>query len=384
LSLTIIKGAKEIKVNSSLIQGSWKVMTIWGIPIRVHFSWLIVFGLITWSLSTYYFPKEAPELPAASYWVKGAIGAFLLLVSVTFHELAHSFVSLKYRIKIHSITLFIFGGVAQMKGEPPTPKAEFKIAIAGPLSSFFLSGVFLLCYAVVASPGMQALFWWLARINLILGVFNLVPGFPMDGGRVLRSIIWGKTKDYFHATRTASGVGQKIAIFFIIFGLFSFLTGFPGGLWLTFIGWFLYTVAQASYQQANLQENLSGLKVKDVMVKDMVTLRSSITLSEVINEYFLKYGYGGFPVFEDGTFLGIITLKEIKNISREDWTRVQVSSVLIPHSMEWEVSPEDDVMKALELMITKDKGRLVVTKDHNIIGLITRNGIARYVQVMGK
>lgn len=371
-------------MNSSLIHGSWRVLTIWGIPIRVHFSWLIVFGLITWSLSTYYFPREAPELPAASYWVKGAIGAFLLLVSVTFHELAHSFVSLKYRIKILSITLFIFGGVAQMKGEPPTPKAEFRIAIAGPLSSFFLSGIFFLCYAAVANTGMQALFGWLARINLILGVFNLVPGFPMDGGRVLRSIIWGKTKDYFRATRKASGIGQKIAIFFIIFGLFSFLTGFPGGLWLTFIGWFLYTVAQSSYQQANLQENLSGLKVKDVMVRDMVTLSSTSTLSEVVDDYFLKYGYGGFPVFEDRKFLGIITLKEIKNIARGDWTRAKVSDVLIPHSRDWEVSPEDDVMKALELMITKDKGRIVVIEDNNIIGLITRNGIARYIQVMGK
>jgi Zn-dependent protease/CBS domain-containing protein len=368
LSLTIIKVAKEKKMNGSLIHGSWRVMTIWGIPIRVHFSWLIVFGLITWSLSTYYFPREAPELPAASYWMKGAIGAFLLLVSVTFHELAHSYVSLKYRIKILSITLFIFGGVAQMKGEPPTPKAEFRIAIAGPLSSFFLSGIFFLCYTAVANTGLQALFGWLARINLILGVFNLVPGFPMDGGRVLWSIIWGQTK----------------AIFFIIFGLFSFLTGFPGGLWLTFIGWFLYTAAQSSYQQANLQENLSGLKVKDVMVRDMVTLSSSSTLSEVVDDYFLKYGYGGFPVFEDGKFLGIITLKEIKNIARGDWTRAKVSDVLIPHNREWEVSPEDDVMKALELMITKDKGRIVVTENNNVTGLITRNGIAQYVQIMGK
>lgn len=371
-------------MDRALYQGSWKIITIWGIPIRVHFSWLIVFGLITWSLSTYYFPKEAPALPAASYWIKGAIGAFLLFASVIFHELSHSFVSRRYKITILSITLFIFGGVAQMKGEPPTPKAEFKIALAGPLSSFFLAGVFLLFYAAVANPGMKALFWWLARLNLILGAFNLIPGFPMDGGRVLRSILWGKTKDYFHATRKASGIGQKIALFFIIFGLFSFLTGFPGGLWLMFIGWFLYTAAQASYQQVSLQENLSGLKVKDVMVKDMVTLSSPVTLDEAVNGYFLKYGYGGFPVFDNGRFLGIITLKEVKDIPREDWMKVKVSDVLISHNREWEVSPEDDVMKALELMITKDKGRLVVKYNNKVIGLITRNGIARYIQVMGK
>jgi len=371
-------------MNSALLHGSWKIITIWGIPIRVHFSWLIVFGLITWSLSTYYFPKAAPDLPVASQWLKGTIGALLLFASVTFHELSHSFVSRRYRITILSITLFIFGGVDQMKGEQPTPKAELRIAIAGPLSSFFLSGVFFAFYTVARSPGMKALYVYLAQINLILGAFNLIPGFPMDGGRVLRSIIWEKTKDYFYATKKASSIGQKISLFFIFFGLFSILTGFEGGFWLMLVGWFLYTAAQASYQQVSLQENLSGLKVKDVMVKDMVTLSSPVTLDEAVNGYFLKYGYGGFPVFGDDKFLGIITLKEIKNIPREDWIRVTVSDVLIPHNREWEVSPEDDVMKALELMITKDKGRIVVTENNNVIGLITRNGIAQYVHIMGK
>lgn len=371
-------------MNNALLQGSWKVITIWGIPIRVHFSWLIVFGLITWSLSTYYFPKAAPDLPAASQWLKGAIGALLLFASVTFHELAHSFVSRKYRITILSITLFIFGGVAQMKGEPPTPKAELRIAIAGPLSSFFLSGGFFALYTFASSPGIKALYGYLAQINLILGAFNLIPGFPMDGGRVLRSMIWRKTKDYFYATKKASGIGQKVSLFFIFFGLFSILTGFAGGLWLMLIGWFLYTAAQASYQRASLQENLSGVKVKDVMAKNIVTLDSSITIDEAVNGYFLKYGYGGFPVFEDGRFLGIITLKEMKDVPRGDWVKVKVLDILIPRNREWEISPEDDALKALELMIMKDKGRLAVIDDDKIIGLITRNGIARYMQIMEK
>lgn len=371
-------------MNGELFRGSWRIITIWGIPIKIHFSWLIVFGLITWSLSTYYFPKAAPELPALSHWVKGSLSALLLFVSVAFHELAHSFVSKKYKISIIGITLFIFGGVAQMKGEPPTPKAEFRIAIAGPLSSFFLAAVFFLFYSAAASPGVKALYSYLTQLNLILGIFNLIPGFPMDGGRVLRSVIWGKTKNYFHATRKASGLGQKIALFFIFFGLFSILMNFHGGLWLMLIGWFLYTAAQESYQRASLQENLAGLKVKDVMVTDILTLSSSITIDEAVNRYFLKYGYGGFPVFEDGKFLGIITLKEVKNIPREAWTKVKVSDVLVPRDRSCEVSPEDDVMKALELMITTDKGRLMATEDDKVIGLITRNGIARYIQIMGK
>jgi Zn-dependent protease/CBS domain-containing protein len=368
-------------MNGSLLQGSWKIVTIMGIPIRVHFSWLIIFGLITWSLSTFYFPQAAPELPATSYWIKGTIAAVLLFVSVAFHELAHSFIALRYNISIINITLFIFGGVAQMKGEPPTPKAELRIAIVGPLSSIFLSGIFFLFYIATSSPEVKALYAYLGRINLLLGIFNLIPGFPMDGGRVLRSILWERKKDYFYATRTASGIGQKIALFFIFFGLFSIFTGFQGGLWLILIGWFIYTAAQASYQQASLQEALSNVKVKDIMVRNMVTVNSSLTIDEAVDGYFLKYGYGGFPVFDDHRFLGIITLKEVSNVSRENWQKIKVYDVLIKHKKGWEVSPESNVMNALNLMTTEDKSRLVVTENDKVVGLITRNGIARYVRM---
>jgi len=199
-------------MNGTLSQGAWKIGTIMGIPIRVHFSWFIIFGLITWSLSTFYFPQAAPDLPAASYWVKGILAAFLLFASVGFHELAHSFVAKRYKITIESITLFIFGGVAQMKGEPPHPKAEFRIAIAGPLSSFFLSLLFFIL-SMTAAGGIKALFAYLAQINFIIAVFNLIPGFPMDGGRVLRSALWSKTKNYFYAAQKASNIGRKIALF---------------------------------------------------------------------------------------------------------------------------------------------------------------------------
>ena len=370
-------------MNSALFQGAWKIGKIMGIPIRVHFSWLIVFGLITWSLSTYYFPKAAPDLPTGSYWIKGTLAAILLFASVAFHELAHSFVAQRYKIFIESITLFIFGGVAQMKGEPPNPKAEFRIAIAGPLSSFFLSVLFFYL-SLNTIGGVKALFAYVAQINLIIGVFNLIPGFPMDGGRVLRSLIWEKRKNFYYATQKASSIGQKIALFFIIFGIFSIFTGIQGGLWLMLIGWFLYTAAQSSYQQSTLQESLSGIKVRDIMVKDIVTLNSFITVDEAVNNYFLRYGYGGFPIIDDGKFLGIVTLKEVKNIHRENWGREKVADILVPHNKRWEVSPEDEVMKALELMIQEDKGRLVIIENNKLSGLITRNGIARYVQIRGK
>lgn len=368
---------------ATMSQGSWKIGAIMGIPIRVHFSWFIVFGLITWSLSAFYFPQAAPDLPAATYWVKGILAALLIFASVAFHELAHSFVAMRYKIGIESITLLIFGGVAQMKEEPPHPQAEFRIAIAGPLSSFFLSALFFILSAA-STGGVEALFSYLARINFILGAFNLIPGFPMDGGRVLRSIIWKRKNNFFYATQKAAGIGQKIALFFIFYGIISIFARMPGGLWMMLIGWFLYSAAQASYQQATLQESLSGVKVKDIMTRDIVTLNASMTIDEAVTGYFLKYGYGGFPVTQNGNFLGIVTLKEVKDVPQAEWSRATTGDIVIPHEHKWEISSQDDVMRALEIMIREDKGRLVIIENGTLSGLITRNGIARYMQIRGQ
>jgi Zn-dependent protease/CBS domain-containing protein len=367
-------------MNRGLLKGAWQLGTIMGIPIRVHYSWLLVFGLITWSLSTQYFPAAAPELPQASYWIKGVLAALLLFGSVAFHELAHSWVARRYGMNISGITLLIFGGVAELEGEVPHPRAEFRIALAGPLSSLFLAVVFFLLTRRTGA-GPQALFFYLAQINLILGIFNLIPGFPMDGGRILRSAIWNRKKDFFYATRKASGIGSKIGLFFIFFGIFSVFGRMPGGLWLMLIGWFLYTAAQASYQQATLQQNLSGVKVRDILTRDIVTLPSTTSLEEAVNAFFLKQGYGGYPVMEKGSFLGFVTLKEIKNIRREEWPTVRISEVTVPHDKKWEASLEDEAMKALELMIREDKGRIAVMDRGVLVGMITRNGIARYLQI---
>lgn len=370
-------------MNNTLAQGTWKIATVMGIPLRVHFSWFIVFGLITWSLSTRYFPKAAPDLPVAAYWIKGTLASLLLFASVSFHELSHSYIARKYHVSITSITLFIFGGVAQMKGEPPHPKAEFRIAIAGPISSFLLSGIFFLM-AIYFTGGLVALFSYLARINFILGAFNLIPGFPMDGGRILRAALWSRTKDFFYATQKASVFGQRIALFFLFFGLFLIFSGSSGGLWMLLIGWFLYMAAQSSQQQANLHEALSTIKVKNVMAVNLVTVAPSLPIDEAVDKYFLRYGYGGFPVVDEEKFLGIITLKEIKDVPRTDWKKVKISDILIPHNKKWEVTPDSDAMRALELMIKEDKGRIIVMENGMLTGLITRNGIARYLQIKSK
>jgi Zn-dependent protease/CBS domain-containing protein len=369
-------------MNTLMRHGSWKIGTVMGIPIRVHFSWLIIFGLITWSLSTFYFPKAAPQLPALSYWAGGLIAALLLFASVALHELSHSLVALRYKLPILDITLFIFGGVSQMKAEPPDPRAEVRIAVAGPLLSLVLSLLFFFLYGLVAGRVTRALFLYLGQLNLVLGLFNLIPGFPMDGGRVVRAFLWRRTGDLLSATRRAAGYGQKIALFFVILGFLSLFTGFTGGLWMMLIGWFLHTAAQASYQQAGLQQTLNGVKVRDIMTQDIVTMTSDMTVDTAVNEYFLRYGYGGFPVVEGGKFLGFVTLKEVKDVPREEWRDVKVSEIVVPHDRRWEVSEGDDAVKALELMISEDKGRLVVQEEGRLAGLITRNGIAKYVQIM--
>ncbi|MCL0068651.1 site-2 protease family protein [Thermodesulfovibrionales bacterium] len=371
-------------MNGSLQAGSIKVAVIMGIPLMLHFSWFIIFGLLTWGLAALYFPNAAPQFPVWVYWASGAITALLLFASVVFHELAHSFVALGYKLQIVNITLFIFGGVAQIKGEPPTPKAEFNIAIVGPLSSFFLALVFFIIYNLTVDPIANALFWYLALLNLILAIFNLIPGFPMDGGRLVRAFIWKRTNDFFHATRSAARLGKNISLFFMIFGLIFVFFGIAIGLWLILIGWFLYMAADASYQQADLQETLNNIKVQDVMTRDIISVPSNMTIDTVINEYFLRYGYGGFPVMDYGKFFGFVTLKETKNIPRERWKYVKMSEIFIPHDKRLEVSEKNPALKALEIMLNEDKGRLLVTDKGNIVGLITRNGIARYLQVMGK
>lgn len=189
---------------NNLTHGAWQIAKVFGIPIRIHYTWLIVFGLLTWTLSTYYFPTVATQLPVSSYWIKGIIAALMLFLSVAIHELSHSLVAMKYKLEIDSITLFIFGGVAQMKGEPPTPKAEFRIAIAGPLASLFLAGVFFIIKVNTEDIGFKSLFSYVSNINLILAIFNLIPGFPMDGGRVLRAFIWSRKNDYLYAIQKAS------------------------------------------------------------------------------------------------------------------------------------------------------------------------------------
>lgn len=368
-----------------MFESSWQIGKIAGIPIRVHFSWFVVFGLITWALATQYFPQVAPELPQITNWLRGAIAALLLFLSVTIHELSHSFVAKRYNIPITNITLFIFGGVAQMKKEPGSPKAELNMALAGPFSSYALGLIFYIVYKSAGNyAGIKAIANYLFQLNIILGTFNLIPGFPMDGGRVLRALLWERTGDYLSATKKASKAGQKIALFFIFFGLISIFTGYAGSVWFLLIGWFLYTAAQSSYQQAATKGILSGIKVGKIMVRDVVTVSSNITISELVDTYFLKYGYGGFPVVDGNKTVGIISLKDINKVPKDRWHSTTVKDVMQAFGNSLAVSEDDDVSIIFEKMVQEDKSRLLVMDNNRLVGLITRFGIARFLKIKGE
>lgn len=362
--------------------GSWQIMKVGGIPLKLHFSWFVVFGLITWALATQYFPQVAPELPQVTNWLRGAVAALLLFISVIIHELSHSFVARHYKLPIVDITLFIFGGVAQMKKEPSEPKVELYMALAGPFSSYILALLFFLFYKVIgAYPGLKAISFYLFQINLILGTFNLIPGFPMDGGRLLRALLWKRSGDYLSATRKASKTGQHIALFFIFFGIFSLFAGYLGSIWFLLIGWFLYTAAQSTYQQATVKGILSGVKVRDVMVTDVVSVSSDTPVSKLVDDYFLKYGFNGFPVVEGERVVGVVSLKEIKGLPKDKWPYTKTADVMQPFDRSSMASEDEGVSVTLERMLQENRGRLVVIRDGRLAGLITRSGITRYLQI---
>src|SRR2546421_3689741 len=295
---------------------SWQVGRIFGIPLRIHISWFLVFALVVWSLARYYFPYVLPQIPCWEYWTMGIVAALLLFASVLVHELGHCLVALRYRIPIAQITLFIFGGMAQIRREAPTPKAEFLIAIAGPIVSVGVGVAFWLLAAVPgAPPELTAVSEHLRNINLVLAIFNLVPGYPLDGGRVLRAALWAWSKNFHKATRQAARAGQGFAVLLMLFGAWDMVAGLAiGGVWFLLIGAFLYTAAHNTHRQVAFQESLMGLRVGDVMTPEVVVLEAGMTLDEAVNNYFLRFGYGGVPGGGKWGAVGVLSLQESKGI----------------------------------------------------------------------
>lgn len=359
---------------------------IWGIPIGLHLSWFLVFALITSSLAVGYFPVEYPELTPIAYWFLGSITSILFFGSVLLHELGHSILAIRNEIPVHSITLFIFGGVARIGREPRTPGAEFRIAIAGPLTSLTLAAAFAGLWLFDRHiPYLAAPTLWLARINLILAAFNMIPGFPLDGGRVLRSVVWKFTGNYLGSTQVAALAGQLIAFGFIGLGIYTVLRGnFFNGLWLVFIGWFLQNAAATSHAQANLRELLKGTKVAQVMSTDCNRISSQIPLNRLIDDYVLNGGNRCFLVTEGDELQGMITLRDIGKAPRSDWDRITTGAIMLPWEKLVQVHPEMELLEALQKMDDNNVAQVPVTRDNHLAGMLSRDQVLHYIRLRGE
>ncbi|MFO7570591.1 MAG: site-2 protease family protein [Smithellaceae bacterium] len=349
---------------------------ILGFDIKVDVSWLVLAAVIVWSLAKGLFPGFFKDLPASSYWWMGVAGALGLFMSIVFHELAHAIVARRYGIAMKGITLFIFGGVAEMEEEPPSAKAEFRMAMAGPLSSLFISGVLFFMMWAGSSQIWPVTFYgvlaYLAWLNLVLAVFNLVPAFPLDGGRVLRSILWQWKKDLPWATSVASRVGSVLGAVLIILGVISLFRGnIVGGLWWLMIGYFIRVAALRAYQQVLARDIFHGEKVGDLMVKDPVVVPRSITLHEFIHDYVYPYQFQLYPVVAFGKLSGCVTVAAVAAVPREEWTKQTVGSVVLACDQENTVGPDDGADQALAIMNRTGNSRLMVVQDDQLVGIIS-------------
>jgi Zn-dependent protease/CBS domain-containing protein len=351
-----------------------RLFKLLGFEVNIDLSWIFIAILITWSLSVGYFPHYYENLSPRTYWLMGITGAMGLFLSVIVHEFAHSLVARKYGIPMKGITLFIFGGVAEMEDEPPSAKAEFMMAIVGPLTSVILAvgfyGIHQAGEQALSLP-LYAVIGYLALINGVLAVFNLVPAFPLDGGRVLRSILWGMKKNVRWATRISSEIGSAFGIFLIVMGVIQVISGnLIGGMWWLLIGMFLQSAARMGYQQLVTRKILEGEKVRRFMKPDPVTVPPATTIKDLVEDYVYRYHHKLYPVAEDSRLVGCITTREIKDIPREQWSIKKVGEAVSSCSPNNTISPDADAMQALALMNRTSASRLMVVEGDRLLGII--------------
>ena len=352
-----------------------RLFKLLGFEVRIDWSWIIIAVLVTWSLAVGLFPHYYRHLTPEVYWAMGLAGALGLFASIIFHEFCHSLVARKFGMPMKGITLFIFGGVAEMGDEPPTARVEFLMAAAGPVSSLFLSGVFYWLYQLGHNGGWPVpwtgVLGYLSLINILLAGFNLLPAFPLDGGRILRSILWGAKQDLQWATRISAGLGSGFGIFLIVWGIFQVLRGDIYGIWSVLIGLFLRSAAQMSYQQLVVRRVLEGEPISRFMTRNPVTVPPALTVAELVENYVLHYHFKMFPVLEDGRIVGCVTTRDIKGIPREKWGAVRVGDIAERCPPELFIAPETDAVKALALMRQTGLSRLLVAEGDRLLGILT-------------
>jgi Zn-dependent protease len=372
-----------------------RIGRILGIPIYLDLSWILIFALITLFLALQ-FTQEFSQWSTTEHWALGILTSLLFFGSVVFHELAHSVVAQHYKIKVLSITLFLFGGLARIGREPSKAIQEFNIAIAGPLASGFLAAAFFLLTRVFPySQMVGALATSLYSTNLMLALFNLLPGFPLDGGRVFRALVWGATGEFAKATRVAAASGKLIAYIMIGLGIFSIFGGSRagalsayigrgGGIWLAFIGWFLLSAAQASVYQLTIRETLTGLCAGDVMSHEVPTIPGNMSLEEYSGEV-LRTGRRIHVVTMDDRLVGLMNVAALNKVPRDEWSMNSVQAVMVPREKILWAAPEEPLQRLLERLISADVNQMPVVKHTedgaaHIIGIVTRDAILRVIQ----
>jgi Zn-dependent protease len=358
-----------------------------GIELGLHYSWLIIAALITFSLFAH-FRLVDPEWSTAVVTAAAVTTGILFFAGLFAHELAHSLVAKAHGIPIRGITLFLFGGMAQIEKEASEAGTEFWIAIAGPLTSFGL-GALLLGIALATgwafqstptTPGVAVLVW-LGYINVALAVFNLLPGFPMDGGRVLRSAVWKITGSVERATRVAARVGQGFAILLIAYGILRVFAGAGlGGLWLALIGWFLLQAASSSYWQMQSDLLLQGLQVRDVMSRDCTRLPASLSVRQFVDDYLLRQGSRCYIVADDGHMLGLLSPADVRTVDQQRWPQLTVREIMRPNSRVHSVQPETPASEAIEIMARENVNQLPVTEAGELQGMVSRGTVMQVLK----
>jgi Zn-dependent protease/CBS domain-containing protein len=359
---------------------------ILGIPIRIHWTLWLVFLLIAWSLAVGYLPATYPSLSSTMDWIVGIVSAIVLFISVLVHELSHSYIAKKNGLPIAKITLFFFGGVSEMSEEPPDPGLEVRMAAAGPLTSFAIGGVLgALWYtgglvgfplAVIAVLGYNGL------INVALGAFNLIPAFPLDGGRVLRGSLWRSSKNLISATKNATRVSEILSLLMIASGLLLivFTADLVNGVWIIFLGWFIRSGAETSLRQTQMTEALHGVSVGDIMTRNPLTVGPGVTVQGLVNDYFLVHPHGGYPVVENGRLQGVVTMSSVRSIPRERRESETVAQAMVPLQRVVTIGPMASAAEATQKMATKQIGRLIVTDGDSVLGIITREDVMKAIK----